>query len=39
MSKKGSAKNLFGKIRRSQIEIDEKEEKIDTFSKNDKMRN
>ena len=38
MSEKGNIKNHFGK-RKSQIEIDEEEEKIDTSSKNDKMRN
>ena len=39
MSKKENAKNLFDKRRISQIEIDEEEEKIDTSSKNDKIRN
>ena len=39
MSKKGNAKNLFGKRRRSQIEINEEEEKIDTSNKKEKMRN
>ena len=39
MSKKENAKNLFCKRRISQIEIDEEEEKIDTSSKNDKIRN
>ena len=39
MSKKENAKNLFGKRRISQIEIDEEEEKIDTSNKNDKIRN
>ena len=39
MSKKGNAKDLFGNRRISRIEIDEEEEKIDTSSKNYKIRN
>ena len=39
MSKKENINNHFCKRTRSQIDIDEDEEKIDTSSKNDKMRN
>ena len=36
---KGNSKNLFGERRISQIHIDWRKKKIDTFSKNYKMRN
>ena len=39
MPKKGNIKNLFGQRTKSQIEIDEKVQKIDTSCKNYKMRN
>ena len=39
MFKKVNSNDIFGKRRISQIEIDEEEEKIDTSSKNDKIRN